>query len=1330
MKEVENAQEIQNNQNNQSENVSQENQNENVIQENQINLNENILEEDLNIGNENILEEDPNNAAPNEAEVQAKHRREREKANKIRSTYKAQATLEDKIAFILKLYTYVDASNKLKKWKDEGLDYLNDLDMTPQWVKDGMTDEEKAFFTNQSQEDRNLLNQQGLELGSSEEVEAVQAELLNDLLVEISGDGSRKAINKGYAAIQLQLQKLYVMLGDEYRKMLNELPEDAQNREAKAMFVGSAVNAEAAGVSQNIGTIQGMEGLNLALFLNPNEENLQTVIWNKSFARVKYQKRTTTMQDITKAMELDADEAALFLADMGCQPADKAYDVYKAKLQAENQEAVDKSNKKISDWTNEINRLNNEIEALKDSENEDDKKTVTEKTNRINSLNNNITQEQFLLERAQEELNKTITDSEVKEYIKKEYCLYLGNLCMRENIRGYDEYLGEFCSENMTVGHFMKIIKMPQYEKLKFFSQERGFGGNETDKILTVFRNKMKEKEPDKEFSTEEVKEAVRAFATRTLKLKAFRDVLEAPGTNLKSMTVEQFFKAILIDGNQFAINKFLKKFNCQKEEHVFDVFQRYMPNHPGREVKEVLDIFKPAGISDEDYAVLKYMENFVFDSIEFAPAEQTSKAVEMDQKFSSSLLAGEKISFEKGKVIHTDGPAYAVPQEPDTENDPQKREYYKWAKTQGLILTSKDKIKNNIQLMKDLEGTLISKAPILFNNDPMIANYNDSINRVAEVNTTFLRGAIKELEATKTGYGYRHEGKNSTEYEKMLKSLKTFWFKMEAKDTEDMVEARNDLKKRLLKYLDGKEAVRKRDFGNVRFKIAMTVLCQLSTPAEFEAKVNQVNHDGKRAGSTLVSVKGYRDEYDRIKGREILDEEKRQEAAEADRLTMPQTERAKIARVEAVFGRNPQYEAGFAAAFGTEEQFKQTFTRLDEENNLMPIGKNEVDRKLSEQDFTAIAFAGTLTVESASLDTRFIPEIEPGKENDPKARTRYYNLAEQKVLLFGFDYTRALMENPVPVGSGAVKHVIQNGRMAALDAMQEYALGNKEPLAHIIASGVNRICAACRTADKITEDFFLYGEMGLRLTGMLERDQELMKLALNNGMMKADVTYVSSIAASAELFRKARDAEIALGDQQTNAHLTENQKLELTTDILTFKVVQENLNSKYDKIAKDDAVETKMMRWRKETDAKIQAIDANGSLSQEQKEAKYENVMSAHRIEVLELNNLYRGYRGKKTLFDSIANPEEKDSLRKAVKEMVTTAQLEKRMPETILKETKSKSYIGKLATLQKNIESQGETEKATERDEQRKLQARRAERQRQRQRQQQQLQRANNRH
>ena len=121
---------------------------------------------------------------------------------------------------------------------------------------------------------------------------------------------------------------------------------------------------------------------------------------------------------------------------------------------------------------------------------------------------------------------------------------------------------------------------------------------------------------------------------------------------------------------------------------------------------------------------------------------------------------------------------------------------------------------------------------------------------------------------------------------------------------------------------------------------------------------------------------------------------------------------------------------------------------------------------------------------------------------------------------------------------------------------------------------------------------------------------------------------------------------------------------------------------------------------------------------------------MSAHRIEVLELNNLYRGYRGKKTLFDSIANPEEKDSLRKAVKEMVTAVQLEKRMPETILKETKSKSYIGKLATLQKNIESQGETEKATERDEQRKLQARRAERQRQRQRQQQQQQRANNRH
>ncbi len=205
-----------------------------------------------------------------------------------------------------------------------------------------------------------------------------------------------------------------------------------------------------------------------------------------------------------------------------------------------------------------------------------------------------------------------------------------------------------------------------------------------------------------------------------------------------------------------------------------------------------------------------------------------------------------------------------------------------------------------------------------------------------------------------------------------------------------------------------------------------------------------------------------------------------------------------------------------------TEEQFK----------DLKPIGKDKLDldkiiiapkgalgKAASEKDFCAVAmFAGKKYQNAApakdSSQITDIHAIDGFKKNlgltDAQARQLH---ADAYSNLFTTDlfHTRDNTGMYFKVG-------VNNARQDAADAFNAYKNGDKEPLAKLIAFGIDRACAETVGVDgppgDTTKGTF---RMGAHLVTLLDRDPELKDLALENGLTEKQL---KTVAATSEYLK------------------------------------------------------------------------------------------------------------------------------------------------------------------------------------------------------------------
>ena len=206
------------------------------------------------------------------------------------------------------------------------------------------------------------------------------------------------------------------------------------------------------------------------------------------------------------------------------------------------------------------------------------------------------------------------------------------------------------------------------------------------------------------------------------------------------------------------------------------------------------------------------------------------------------------------------------------------------------------------------------------------------------------------------------------------------------------------------------------------------------------------------------------------------------QDASTKDRLYIPEKNKPILNRLESLFGTKPRTNQEFANVEGIN-------TLPNMENPFVKIGSGNMPNPLSEKDFVALSIAASTTPDALQ---------DQWKTGDPEVR---YTTREKMDYYAGQTLFNIIHANHQSLPGDIVG--IQRSRALAKVAMLNYAAGNKDELARLIANGIKNLSAIIsggRFAKDKTMQLYA-SEMGLRMKGMLERDPELMKKAMEYGL-------------------------------------------------------------------------------------------------------------------------------------------------------------------------------------------------------------------------------------
>ena len=270
-------------------------------------------------------------------------------------------------------------------------------------------------------------------------------------------------------------------------------------------------------------------------------------------------------------------------------------------------------------------------------------------------------------------------------------------------------------------------------------------------------------------------------------------------------------------------------------------------------------------------------------------------------------------------------------------------------------------------------------------------------------------------------------------------------------------------------------------------------------------------------------------------------DPKKQQLASYKPRIAMPVDLQYGLTRIEALFGKNPEklhefddkfnYSIGNANIkhFRTLKTIDYSFPAIGEKGKLSDLDV------LSDRDFAAVSYA------SISQN--------PG-------------------------HTEILLKNPLE-SLKKFEAPLQKARLEAQKALNAYKRGKKTPLALLLKQGINNLSEQVKAQENESAvSGYTFSEMSRRMLSMLERDPDLMKIAVNNGLRNENIAYI-----------KAMETEglYALKQEQWNKEITEieagrknawtqEERLERYTDLLIHSAYSECRN--YSRAERDNGMQ------------------------------------------------------------------------------------------------------------------------------------------------------------
>jgi len=238
-------------------------------------------------------------------------------------------------------------------------------------------------------------------------------------------------------------------------------------------------------------------------------------------------------------------------------------------------------------------------------------------------------------------------------------------------------------------------------------------------------------------------------------------------------------------------------------------------------------------------------------------------------------------------------------------------------------------------------------------------------------------------------------------------------------------------------------------------------------------------------------------------------DMDKQQRVSFENRMEFPAYLKPKMERLEAVFGFKTDSNTELDQAFGKNAQNRSVLRDVPAVKDVFdPIGSNINIHKLSEKDFIALAFGATFTARAQKAAFPNVPDCD---------RTGYLLLEGRKLPEF-------LVNDQLGDGRLLLSG-FKEARSVAVEALEAYERGNKGPLSNLIQDSIYKMVLLAKSIswDEDRGCLLYYSEMGQRMIGMLERDPELMQMAMRDGLDPADLNYLHAMGKEGLLAEKRK---------------------------------------------------------------------------------------------------------------------------------------------------------------------------------------------------------------
>ena len=907
-----------------------------------------------------------------------------------------------------------------------------------------------------------------------------------------------------------------------------------------------------------------------------------------------------------------------------------------------------------------------------------------------NNCNENETVYDVFKRRLEDEDAEIINSDTIRERVKKDYIKEYTSSILDEANASPKLFFQSHYTEDITMDEFMDMLKFNEVEKAAFLKQFKTPSTNpdepfiyakKGDSALGMFYNALNaDKEALAEIKQNKIDRGERpedaALIAPDDVVTYMQGVLESEADRFAfsrykykdTISIEKFLGSIGYKKDE--VDLFIKERNITRDVPAISVMRM--------EYIKTLNAQQLANVKEED------VEKFASDFMENErnrlksmgrPKVYINLSMAMREEFHDSLKTKEE------KEIHKYGIAMVANEGVKPKTDPKKepdKYYAKWVKEKADPYLAENFYNGLAQNFVPINDKLLSGKPLESIKNKDIQRYYDS--NVVNTDTALLRGLIDKLEATKGGYGTGH--KDTVKFTEMLKALKDYEYKLSYGDMNGIMDLKNTVITKCKKYVEGRESVRSANYGNDRFDVASTALYSLMSTEDFTRWAHAVN--GKRSSDKLT--------WDRLATKQVqflttqqAKEEDIQNASSQSRVAKPKSYEAGFVRFEKLVGRIPQFDDKFDGVF-LRDDYAEKFKPIDENERFVQIGPSVTKRNLSDQDFTAIVFAALHTPEVLAADTRL------------------RNHFELKMLAIGKDLTTELAKDDVPLKGNRNIQVLADGRDAAINAMNEYAAGNKIPLAHILASGIRNVTAAARGMEKISDDIYMHAEMGVRIMEMINRDEQLKREVEANydqgQSFKDDFEFVKNVKAMSDIHIKANNAEKFIAREvakNPSGRYDAKTKEALVTDILVQQLVEDSAvkyNEKLKATASYKANEKKIAADYNKAKMALVKRGLENNLSEAEYKAEMNKIEDERKF-----NHKLLSVNRSNPVANSLGDKKNMDALRESVKKMVKDSGISKKSMKDIAKELKSPKFINKVAALSQQTREQRDKEVAEKR-------------------------------